>query len=154
MVILKRLSVLIAGACIMLSFSGCSDKGFKYSKYSNGNPKINLSIDYPLGWKCIAYKDDLTGLPTVLFAPADNRGIFNAYVAIEVISPEAFPGKVFTAESLAENIFSRAMKLPKASLDSKSMTSRGEELKVSFDMPETLNKRGAKLLPRRRILWS
>lgn len=153
MKITGRLIILFMGVSAISGISGCAGgDGAKYSKYSNSNPQLNLSIDYPEGWRYIAYKNQQSGFPVVVFAPpADGSGAFSVLMSVEAADTKGAGGKELSAKAVTDGIIERELKMPAAKLLSRSKTSvnfaKAEDIRMSLNMLEKLHVKGAKLLP-------
>ncbi len=147
-----RIILLFMGVSAISGISGCAGDGAKYSKYSNSNPQVNLSIDYPEGWRYIAYKNQQSGNPIVAFAPpSDGSGAFSALMSVEVADMKSADGKALSEKEVSDGIINREMMMPEAKLISRTRISvnfaKAEDTRISLNMLEKLHMKGAKMLP-------
>jgi hypothetical protein len=149
--------LIIMGASVISGISGCAGDGAKYLKYSNSNPQVNLSVEYPEGWKYIAYKNQQSGFPIVMFAPpaetTEKTRAFSVFMSVEVAGMKDAAGKELSAKAVTDGIIERELKMPQAQLVSRTKTSIGftkaEDIVISLKMLEKLDSRKANLLPSR-----
>lgn len=140
------------GMGTLLGLSGCGGDSAKYLKYSNSNPQVNLSVEYPDGWRYIAYKNQQSGFPVVVFAPpADGSGAFSVLMSVEVADTKGAGGKELSAKAVTDGIIERELKMPEARLLSRTKASVGftkaEDIRMSLNMLDKMHTKGSKLLP-------
>jgi len=115
------LVVLLIGVVIFMSLQyGRSDK-IKYKKYSSKDSELNIAMDYISDWVPSEHRGYNNNYAQVMFIqPKYGKGIFKAYIVVNVKRESKIKLKAITTETMMQDIISKRLKFKDAKIISES----------------------------------
>jgi len=146
-----RMKIIILGAILMISFSGCSGK-MKYERYAATDPKLNLSMDYISGWTHKVQYGSLDSFVQVVFyAPGRKNNTFEGMMVVTVRDSSKAGFSPRTIDGMLSDLIRKYMKYDSAKVVSKTRKDiLGEDaftIEFSFRSLNSFDSKKAKIVP-------
>ncbi len=147
--ILKKNLCLTIGVIIMFNLFGCL--GYKFDKYISKDSQINLSMDYPMGWKYSETRGSYGSYAQVMFSPfRKGEKSSRAIIDVTIRNSSKMQGASPTLDMLVGDLLVKRMQFKDAKVLSKStlrlLNTNAIVIELSYSTLENLLNVNSKLI--------